>query len=190
MKKLVLPLVTLIIGFIAGYYFVQSKSTAPAPAGTIEFKSENSITREEAQLLVDTFGVHGLEDADHKPGGKGIKTRAVFLPLTKLDSLCAALDAERKADGKTDGIRVYFGRYPKLQPNGKTPYDHPFRNTIILVSTKDSTIISSRTKEKIRIHQDYFGAPNVKMPTMMIGTVPQNRGEMCPDNCDGAALLN
>src|SRR5476649_2093649 len=101
MKKLTLPLIMLLIGFIAGYYISKGRNTAAVTSGTGEFKSENSISYDEAKLLVDTFGMYGLEDANHVPGGKGIKTRSVFMPLTELDSLVAALDAARKTDGKT-----------------------------------------------------------------------------------------
>src|SRR5471030_2947847 len=130
MKKLVLPVLTLIIGFVIGYYFAQSKSTGVAALSVGHTQvSENSISREEAQMLVDTFGMYGMEDANHKPGGKGLRTRSSFIPLKELDNLVATLDSARAKDGRTDGIRIYFGRYPKLHPDGKTPYEHPYRNT-------------------------------------------------------------
>src|SRR6202000_2919216 len=136
MKNALFPLVTLIIGFAAGYYFfsLRTKEQPAMPSRTLggPYPSENSISIAEAQMMVDTFGMYGMQDASHKPGGKGAKTRAVFFPLTKLDSLVAALDDARKKDGKTDGIRMYFGRYPKMQLD-KKPYEHPFLNTIIMV---------------------------------------------------------
>src|ERR1700742_1837142 len=97
MKKAIFPLLTLIIGFAAGYYFscLKSKGAQTEAIGG-PYTSNNSISVEEAQMMVDTFGKYGMQDNTHKPGGggkNGMKTRAVFLPLTKLDSLCAALDA-------------------------------------------------------------------------------------------------
>ncbi len=193
MKKLVFPLITLIAGFAAGYFYANSKTTAtgPAAAGKMaltDFHSDNSISYDEAKLLVDTFGTKGLDDANGKPGGKGLKTRSIFIPLTKLDALVAALDAARAKDGKTDGIRIYFGRYPKMQLDRK-PYEHPYRNTIIIVSTKDTAILQRGGKIPVNMHLDYFGAPNHKTATFMLMVNPENRGEMCPNNCDGAILV-
>ncbi|MGF7081059.1 hypothetical protein [Mucilaginibacter sp. UYCu711] len=193
MKKLVFPLIILIVGFAAGYFYANSKTTAtgPAAAGKMaitDFHSDNSISYDEAKLLVDTFGTKGLDDANGKPGGKGAKTRSIFIPLTKLDALVAALDAARAKDGKTDGIRIYFGRYPKMQLDRK-PYDHPYRNTIIIVSTKDTSILQRGGKIPVNMHLDYFGAPDHSKATFMLMINPDNRGEMCPNNCDGATLI-
>jgi hypothetical protein len=193
MKKLVFPLITLIVGFVAGYFYANSKTTATGPvaAGKMaitDFHSDNSISYDEAKMLVDTFGTQGLDDANGKPGGKGAKTRSVFIPLTKLDALTAALDAARAKDGKTDGIRIYFGRYPKMQLDRK-PYEHPWRNTIIIVSTKDTAILQRGGKIPVNMHLDYFGAPDHKKATFMLMLNPDNRGEMCPNNCDGATLV-
>jgi hypothetical protein len=171
---ILLPLITLIIGFAAGYYFNASKSTAPATATAAlainDYHAENAISLEEAKLLVDTFGTKGLDDADNRPGGKGPKTRSIFLPLKKLDSLIAALDAARANDGKTR-------------------YQHPFRNTIILVSTRDTAVIIKGTTQPVNIHLDYFGDPTNPKKIQTFAIAPQNRGEMCPDNCNGAILV-
>ncbi|MBC7399744.1 MAG: hypothetical protein H7289_07340 [Mucilaginibacter sp.] len=193
MKKLVFPLITLIVGFVAGYFYANSKTTATGPvaAGKMaitDFHSDNSISYDEAKMLVDTFGTQGLDDGNGKPGGKGAKTRSVFIPLTKLDALTAALDAARAKDGKTDGIRIYFGRYPKLQLDRK-PYEHAWRNTIIIVSTKDTAILQRGGKQPVNMHLDYFGAPNHKVATFMLMVNPDNHGELCPNNCDGATLV-
>jgi hypothetical protein len=193
MKKLVFPLITLIVGFVAGYFYANSKAPASGPAAEskmaiTDFHSDNSISYDEAKMLVDSFGTQGLDDGTGKPGGKGVKTRSVFIPLTKLDALTAALDAARKIDGKTDGIRIYFGRYPKMQLDRK-PYEHPWRNTIIIVSTKDTAILQRGGKQPVNMHLDYFGAPNHKTTTFSLMINPENRGEMCPNNCDGATLV-
>lgn len=188
MKKL-LPLLTLIIGFITGYYVCTVKTKYEPAAAARQFPSENSISQEEAQLLVYTFGNHWMEDANNKVGGKGEKTRSVYIPLTKLDSLCAAMDAQRKIDGITDGIRVYFGRYPEFQPDGKTPYEHAYHNTIILVSTKTTRILPRGQKDSISIHLDYYGSGNKKIALHMFALDPQNRGDLCPNICDGATLV-
>jgi hypothetical protein len=186
MKKLILPLITLIIGFIAGYYFNRTSATAAHTGG---YGSKHSISREEAQMLVDTFGIYGLQDANHVPGGKGEKTRSSFIPLKDLDSLVAGLDEQRRLNGKTDGIRIYFGRYPKFQPDGKTRYEMAYHNTIILVATKDTMIMPKRGKNPIRIHIDYFGSGDSKKVLGLYGLDVQNRTDLCPDNCDGGLLV-
>jgi hypothetical protein len=193
MKNLFFPLVTLIIGFAAGYYLCHSKQTTqPAMVGmeapATAFPSENSISYDEAKMMVDTFGMYGMQDASHRPGGKGAKTRSVFLPLSKLDSLTAALDAARKIDGKTDGMRIYFGRYPKLQLD-KSPYKHAYMNTIVLVTTKLTRILQKGAKDSISIHLDYYGAPTKGKALRLMMMDPQNRNEICPDNCSGATLV-
>lgn len=187
MKKLILPVITLIIGFIAGYYLNKASLTSTRPV--TGYRSENSISQEEAQMLVDTFGIYGLQDAHHVPGGKGPKTRSSFIPLKELDSLVAALDAQRKLNGKTDGIRIYFGRYPKFELDGKTQYPMAYHNTIVLVSTKDTTIIPKGGKNPIRIHIDYFGSGNRRSVLGLYGLDAQNRADLCPDNCDGSLLV-
>jgi len=190
MKKLLLPVLTLIIGFIIGYYFAQSKTGGVASLTVAHTQlSENSISREEAQMLVDTFGRYGMEDANHQSNPKGLRTRSSFLPLKELDNLVAALDSARAKDGKTDGIRIYFGRYPKMHIDGKTPYEHPYHNTIVLVSTKDTSVVLKGGNQPTRIHIDYFGAPNSKLPAHMFFLDPQNRAELCPDNCTGSSLV-
>src|ERR1700744_4859649 len=158
MKKLLLPLLTLIIGFAAGYYFFNGKTKTTIGTSGGPIMSDNSISREEAQMLVDTFGAHWMDDSNNRMGGKGQKTRSVYISLKELDSLTTALDGERKKDGTTDGIRIYFGRYPKYHPDGKTPYEHAYHNTIILVSTKTTRILPRGSKDSISIHLDYYGA--------------------------------
>lgn len=189
MKKLLVPLLTLIIGFAAGYYFFngKTKTTIGTSGGLIT--SDNSISHEEAQMLVDTFGARWMDDSNNRMGGKGQKTRSVYISLKELDSLTTGLDNERKKNGATDGIRIYFGRYPKYHPDGKTPYEHAFHNTIILVSTKTTRILPRGAKDSISIHLDYYGATNKKIAMGMFALDPQNRNDLCPDNCDGATLL-
>lgn len=191
MKNSLLPLLTLIIGLAAGYYFFSGKAqkTTPSLNTSSTYTSATSISYDEAKLLVDTFGTHWMDDNTDRIGGKGWKTRSVFLPLKELDSLVAALDAERKKDGKTDGMRIYFARYPKFHADGKTPYDHPRLNTIVMVSTKATKILPRGAHDSLTIHLDYFGSPNKKSPMGLFALDPQNRGELCPDNCDGASLL-
>jgi hypothetical protein len=186
MKKLLVPIITLIIGFAAGYYLTKSKGAATALTGP--FAAKNSISQEEAQMLVDTFGKYGLEDAKQVPGGKGQKTRSSFIPLGQLDSLVAALDAEKKTIG-TDGLRIYFGRYPKYHIDGKTQYEMAYHNTIVLVSTRDTMVKTKGGLQPVRIHLDYFGSKDKKKIMNLLVEDPQNRTELCPDNCDGSLLV-
>jgi len=188
MKKLVLPLLFLIVGFVAGYYFSRSKSsTIDVPSGP--YTSQKAISQEEAQRLVDTFGMYGLQDANHVPGGKGPKTRSAFISLAELDSLCAALNAQRKHDGKTDGLHIYFGRYPLYESDGKTQYPMAYHNTLIFVSTQRHPIMPHGAKDSLVTHMDFFGSPNKHMPMMLYATDPLNRMDLCPNNCDGSDLL-
>ena len=194
MKNLFLPLLTLIIGFAAGYYFCNSRSHQAAQGAMSSmsadaiYPSENSISYDEAKMMVDTFGMYGMQDANHRAGGRGLRTRSIFMPLSKLDSLTAALDAARKKDGKTDGLRIYFGRYPKLQLDKKA-YPHPFMNTIIFVSTRLTKVLQKGALDSISIHLDYYGAPNKSRALKMMADDPQNRAELCPDACSGATLV-
>src|SRR4051812_9305259 len=74
MKKLLLPLLTLIIGFAAGYYFFNRKAKTAAFGGsTGPYTSATSISYDEAKLLVDTFGTHWMDDNSDHMGGKGWK---------------------------------------------------------------------------------------------------------------------
>jgi hypothetical protein len=185
MNKFVLAFCTLIIGFVIGYYIFKPTTKTPT---TPVFPTGNSISRDEAQMMVDTFGKYGMQDANHKPGGKGERTRAVFIPLHRLDSLVAALDAQSAKDHVTDGIRIYFGRYPKMQLDRK-PYGNPFLNTLILVSTKLTRVLQKGAKDSISIHLDFYGAPNSKTPVHFFAMDPLNREEMCPNNCAGGTLV-
>jgi len=190
MKKL-FPVITLVIGLVVGYYLssLKGKSGSVGSITGDSLKSQHGISLKEAKTLIDTFSAHWMEDAKQKVGGKGEITRSAFIPLTELDSLCAALDAARKKNGVTDGIRIYMGRYPKMEPDGTTPYPLPYHNTIVLVATKYTHILSKGAKDSIYIHKDYYGLGNKKALVYLFGDDPLDRTQLCPDNCQGATLV-
>jgi hypothetical protein len=190
MKKL-FPVITLVIGLVAGYYLfsLKGKSGATDTITGDNLTSQNGISMKEAKTLIDTFSTHWMEDAKQRVGGKGEITRSAFIPLKELDSLVAALDAARKRNGVTDGIRIYMGRYPKMQPDGKTPYPQAYHNTIVLVTTKYTRILSKGAKDSIYIHKDFYGLTNRKVPVYLFGDDPLDRTQLCPNDCQGATMV-
>lgn len=114
-------------------------------------------------------------------------TRAVWFSVARLKALVKKIEAEGG-----DGIRFYFATYDSTY-NTKSQEHQPPRpywnhNTLIMVSTKDSLK---------RYHRDYYNDKKVGASNgingFIIGTVPENRGEMCPPpaNCNdvGATLI-
>lgn len=114
-------------------------------------------------------------------------TRAVWFSVARLKQLVAKVEAEGG-----DGIRFYFATYDSTYNNKSQEHQPPRpywnHNTLIMVSTKDSLK---------RYHRDYYNdrklGSNTGINGFIIGTVPENRGEMCPPpaNCNdvGATLI-
>lgn len=114
-------------------------------------------------------------------GKKSPNTETVWLSLARLQYLVAKLDSEKSAYG-TDGLRIYFARYPKNDPDSIAD-----RNTLVFISTK-----SAKNQNGDSIHLDYYteSKSGVKKG---LGTPPENKGEICPPPAQcctvGATLL-
>ncbi|WP_131538875.1 hypothetical protein [Pedobacter nototheniae] len=114
-------------------------------------------------------------------------TRAVWFSIARLKALVKKIEAEGG-----DGIRFYYAAYDSTY-NDKSQGHQPPRpywnhNTLIMISTKDSLK---------KYHRDYYNdkkvGSNGGVNGFIIGTTPENRGEMCPPpaNCNdiGATLI-
>ena len=163
-------------------------STCEGNTGKNKSVKSNTINQDEAQTLVDYFD-------DHTNPLFGTKTRSVWFSYDRIHEIDSLLTEERKKmirDGKkdiTDGLRVYFARYTKADLGG-IPYDNSKRNTLIFVSTKSThRPIMNQNGNVIDsiIHLDYYEPYAI---TKSFVTDPQNRGELCPNNCQGATLVN
>ncbi len=102
-------------------------------------------------------------------------TRTVWFSYKRMARLFHKLRADSAAGKGTDGLRIYFGTYPKEFAAGKK-HPHAKKNTVIFVSTKDSL--------NGQFHRDYFD--NVYK------IAPENKGELCPPGdclAMGALLL-
>lgn len=112
-------------------------------------------------------------------------TRAIWFSVERLKALVEKVEAEGG-----DGIRFYFATYDSTyndKSKGHTPprsyWNH---NTLVMTSTKDSL------KE---YHRDYYNdkklGSNGGINGFIIGTTPENRGEMCPPpaNCNDVGAL-
>ncbi|WP_316803599.1 hypothetical protein [Pedobacter nototheniae] len=113
-------------------------------------------------------------------------TRAVWFGIARLKALIKKVESEGG-----DGIRFYYASYDSTyndKSQGHVP-PKPYwnRNTLIMISTKDSLK---------KYHRDYYNDKKVGVGGsngFIIGTTPENRGEMCPPpaNCNdiGATLI-
>lgn len=123
------------------------------------------ITKEEVKLLTSTHDML-VTAIGNRP-----KTKSVWFKFEAIEDMYKQLAEERANGVGTDGLRVFFGTYPTNDLNGK-PYDHPYQNTVIFVSTKSVAGMEN-------YHENYFEHPEV------YSTDPMNRGELCEPNCNG-----
>ncbi|MBD1385285.1 hypothetical protein IDJ75_08345 [Mucilaginibacter rigui] len=159
-----------------------SPDTAVTDRGPVE------IPFELASRMVKNYEPHvgAVSKPDGTLASTDGNTRSVWLELDKLEKYVEILKKERAANGKTDGVRVYFGTYGD---NAKEPatYDldpnNSFRNTLVFVSTKDSVNLA-----KVHFHRDYFNDEKA-----FILTGPADKGELCPPPvkcCEIGAVLS
>ncbi|MFA6246837.1 MAG: hypothetical protein WC615_07850 [Mucilaginibacter sp.] len=163
----------------------ESTATPNQPDTSAIVPGPDEVPFELAKRMVINYEPHVGTIALPNGTSGGGNTRSVWFDLNKLDSLVKHLKEERGHNGKTDGVRVYFGTYGD---NAKEPAgygldpNNSFRNTLVFVSTKDSLV------NKTHYHQDYF--TNEKA---FILTGPANKGELCPPPvkcCEIGALLS
>lgn len=143
---------------------------------SISTPSDDSLTLAVAKDYVANYGQRAgtvISDGKEVPD-----TRAVWFGIERLKSLIKKIEAEGG-----DGIRFYFATYDSTY-NAQSKTHVPIkeywnRNTLIMVSTKDS----------LGYHRDYYNDKiNSKAANgMILSTTPENRGEMCPPpaNCSG-----
>lgn len=112
-------------------------------------------------------------------------SRSIWFPKEKLKRLLDSID---KQGG--DGIRFYIATYDKkYQDNDNTKKPEKIYwgyNTLVMVSTKLTD----------GVHKDYYNngkANSSDKAGFIVGTTPENRGEMCPPPRDcpsvGATLI-
>lgn len=154
-----------------------------------------------AKRYVDNYAKHaGFIDADavDSTGRKPSKpdTRSIWFSKERLVQIVAELEDEHG-----DGIRFYLMTYDDHYPADRKhkgppppPKDYWGYNSLIMVSTKDST-----TNGNV-YHRDYYTGSDgpvaeskSKHHGFIVGFAPENRGELCPPPVDcfmtGALLL-
>jgi len=153
---------------------------------------KDTINVKDAKRLVDNF----------KPRSAKLNrgqlvmpdTRSVWFSIQQLKSLVKQVDSIEHGDG----IRFYFAAYDKTPIKGTVNVKPEYwdYSTLIMVSTR------KRDGDSLH-HYDYYTAPqklvnghnvsDVNHGGVIIMSVPQNQGELCPPpaNCNsiGATLL-
>jgi len=122
-----------------------------------------SIPFEEVEIMVKGYADHTKEDLDRLTN-KNVKS--IWFPLDQISRITKQLEKEG-----ADGLRIYFGRYPKDVSKFEDPKPIPETNSVILVSTKAHN----------GYHQDYY--------TNLSPLVPENRGEQCQPQCQGTLKI-
>ncbi|GGH06952.1 hypothetical protein [Mucilaginibacter phyllosphaerae] len=145
----------------------------------------DSLSYEQAKNYVKNYEKRaGTVDSTYKERGVNLvkrrpDTRCIWFSAQRLQTL---LDKIKSEGG--DGIRFYLATYDttynaKMIGGIVPPREYWGYNTLIMVSTKDST---NKVDEKF--HRDYFTSKpaNSNKPALgfIVGAPPENRGELCP----------
>jgi len=163
-----------------------------APETTVKGSPDvlDPLTYETAKRYVKNYEKHAGSVDSVAADGRLVKrpnSRAIWFPRKKLDSLLKAIEKENG-----DGIRFYLATYDenyKTEANGKLKSpkkDYWGYNTLVMVSTRLEG----------GIHKDYYtnGLTSGPAKGFIVGTTPENRGEMCPPPRDctgtGATLID
>jgi hypothetical protein len=172
----------------------QHADQAPLKASIFNY---DSLSYEMAKNYVKNYEKHaGDIDSTYTVNGvakvkKKTNTRCIWFSADRLQQL---LDKIKSEDG--DGVRFYLATYDSAYPKvigGLTPPQNYWsRNTLVMVSTKDST-----NQVGTHYHRDYYTSPKPKVNKpatgFILGGTPENRGEICPPpkNCNstGATLI-
>ncbi|GAA3966459.1 hypothetical protein GCM10022246_19240 [Pedobacter ginsengiterrae] len=126
---------------------------------------------------------------------KGTFTEAAWFPAQQIKQL-----AEKLAKFEGDGIRVYFGRYTqeiidsinKLEYGDKISDRYVDMNTLLFVVTK---VIDGKPRTDYFIEKVSHGHHHHKDSLKKYGgttpdpTDPENRGDLCPNDCDINSIL-
>ena len=171
---------------------LSTKTSAGAPF------NYDSLSYEQAKKYVTNYEKRaGFVDSIYKDKSGSIITkkkpdsRSIWFSAQRLQAL---LDKIKSEGG--DGIRFYYAAYdtayPKVIGSNTPPQMYWGYNTLVMVSTKDSTNQADQ-----KFHRDYFTSKakgsDKPVKGFILGTTPENRGELCPPpkNCNevGALLI-
>lgn len=149
--------------------------TQSASADSTEKILGRDISPEELKMLVDNY------KANNKPNADAPLTTSVWFSYDEMKDMVDQLTKERSS-GSTmpDGVRIYFGTYPKAGEHGMN-YNHPGQNTLIFVST--ATGVSTTDGHKPN-HVNYYSETN---RDFMMN--PYNRGQLCEPSCDDDTIV-
>lgn len=176
----------------------QHADVAQATKPVVPFNYD-SLSYERAKQYVKNYEKHAghvdstyTEKSGLKVTVKKPNSRSIWFGIDRLQTL---LDKIKSENG--DGIRFYFATYDTVYNNKVIggiipPRDYWGYNTLVMVSTKDST---NQANEKF--HRDYYTSKPVgsskTVSGFIVGSPPENRGEMCPPpkKCNeiGATLI-
>ena len=171
----------------------QHADLAPPPKPVVPFNYD-SVSYETAKQYVKNYEKHaghvdsiytekdGLKVTKKKPN-----SRSIWFSAERLQAL---LDKIKGEGG--DGIRFYMATYDSVY-NTKViggiipPREYWGYNTLVMVSTKDST-----NKVDQKFHRDYYTSKPAKSNKPVLGFIvggpPENRGELCPPPKDCAGI--
>jgi hypothetical protein len=160
-----------------GFTACQTKTTETVGTPTPLLKDK--LTKEEAKEYVKLYETHaGTVDSirgglivDKKPN-----TRCIWFSAKQLEAMLATIKQE-----KGDGVRFYLATYKlkyDVKDDKQPKKDYWGFNTLVMVSTE--AITSKASKDTI--HRDYYVERIGNSPArgFIVGTTPENRGEMCP----------
>jgi hypothetical protein len=102
-----------------------------------------------ARKMVDNYS-HVLQ-SQRGSSDAIVQTQTVWLCLKRLKALVKQLEEEEKAGWGTDGLRIYFAKYPADYTANPA---HKDRNTLVFVSTKQENRVTDN--KPAVIHLDYF----------------------------------
>ena len=185
MKKLLLVTLTILLFSCKVQQSNQSASTHPSTSASSD---SIEISENTARVMTHKYRPHAV--------GFRNQTRTVWLSTSRIKMLYDILQYDTDQGLKTDGLRIYFAKYPGKDSSGQK-YPHAYRNTLVFVSTKDSTV--HKGKGTLTYHRDYYTGASVNgiksqsniKSTNRIVSIPENKGELCPPgDCAGALLLN
>jgi hypothetical protein len=172
-----ITLITLAVAAIGFSACQQKQAAETAVTGRPDL---DTLSYQKALKYVANYEKHAgmvdstIDDASARNTTKKVpNTRAIWFSIERMDSLVSRIKREHG-----DGIRFYLATYDSTykeafggnKPN-KRYWGH---TTLVMVSTKDSTVKP--------YHQDYFYRKTANGPSqgVIVGTVPENRGEQCP----------
>jgi hypothetical protein len=128
------------------------------------------IPNELAKLLIQTY-------RDEEGWGEG-KTRAIWFSTAQMQKMIQMI-----VDSEGDGMRIYFGKYPKGEAAGRpdVPEEYKGKETVVFVLTKER-------------HKDVFDVEEPIDLHKFLEEEAYNHGELCPTKCgedaDAGAFKN